>query len=297
VSRRRLASAIALVLLPLLGRHAGAAEGACDVYADRAIRTGRTPRGLSELSGMAASRRHPGIYWAHNDSGHELTLFAIRETGAIVATFAVRNVTASDPEDIAVGPCAANDARSCVYLADTGDNLRSRSRVQIIRMIEPPAPKSGVLVGEAFPFTYPDGAWDTEALLIDPKTAEAIVITKNILSLGRIFRVPLDRNARPAKAIPLGAPASPPLFDALTTAASVHPGGERILLRTYRSVWEFRRPGAQRLFDVLRTTPIEVPGGNSHLQGEAVTYTADGMGYLLAGEGDETPIVRFDCRR
>ena len=297
MSRTRLGSVVTLVLLPLLGRLAGAADGACDAYSDRAIHTGTTPRALSELSGMAASRRHPGIYWAHNDSGHELTLFAIRETGAIVARFAVRGVRASDPEDVAVGPCAANDSRTCVYLSDTGDNLRSRTQVQIIRMIEPPALKTGVLVGESFPFTYPDGAYDTEALLIDPRTAEAIVITKNIISLGQAFRVQLDRNARPAKAIPLGAMAAPPSFDALTTAASVHPSGTRILLRTYRSVWEFRRPGAERLIDVLRAQPIEVPGGNTHLQGEAVTYTADGRGYLLAGEGADTAIVRFDCRR
>jgi len=194
-------------------------------------------------------------------------------------------------------PCAANDRRTCVYLADTGDNLRSRSRVQIVRVIEPATLRSGVLVGESFPFTYPDGYYDTEALLIDPRTAEAIVITKNIISLGQAFRVQLDRNARPTKAIPLGALASPPGFDVLTTAASVHPSGTRILLRTYRTVWEFRLPGATRLTDVLRTKPIEVPGGNTHLQGEAVTYTADGRSYLLAGEGEDTAIVRFDCRR
>ena len=158
-------------------------------------------------------------------------------------------------------------------------------------------PKTGVLVGESFPFTYPDGAYDTEALMIDPHTAEAIVITKNIISLGQAFRLQLDRNARPAKAIPLGALASPPSFDALTTSASVHPSGTRILLRTYRTVWEFRRPGAAHLADVLRAKPIEVPGGNTHLQGEAVTYTADGMSYGLAGEGADTAIVRFDCRR
>src|SRR4029079_17156319 len=94
---------------------------------------------------------HLVLCWAQIDTGRELTLFAIRETGAIVATFAVRNVTSSDPEDVAVGPCAANDARSCVYLADTGDTLCSRTRVQIIRVLEPPTLKSGVLVGEAFP--------------------------------------------------------------------------------------------------------------------------------------------------
>ena len=83
----------------------------------------------------------------------------------------------------------------------------------------------------------------------------------------------------------------------LTTAASVHPSGTRILLRTYRTVWEYRRPDAAHLADVLKAQPIAVPGGDTHLQGEAVTYTADGMSYLLAGEGDETAIVRFDCAR
>jgi hypothetical protein len=296
VSRTRLGFAIALVVLALHGHPARAGVGTCDVYADGAIHTGQTPHELPELSGMAASRRHPGIYWAHNDSGHELVLFAIRETGKVVATFVVHGVHAIDPEDVAVGPCAANDVRPCVYLADTGDNLRSRPQAQIIRVIEPTTLKGGALVGESFPFTYPDGAYDTEALLIDPRTAEAIVITKNIISLGQAFRVQLDRNVRPSKAIPLGALGAPPGFDALTTAASVHPSGTRILLRTYRTVWEFRRPGAEHLADVLRTKPIEVPGGDTHLQGEAVTYTADGMSYLLAGEGDDTAIVRFDCR-
>jgi hypothetical protein len=298
--RRRLGLAIALVLPivpPLLARPATGADGACDVYSDRAVFTGRTPRALDELSGMVASRRHPGIYWTHNDSGHEPTLFAIRETGAIVARFAIRGVQTSDPEDVAIGPCAPDDRRQCVYLADTGDNLRSRTRVQVIRVVEPERLKSGVLIGDAFPFAYPDGAYDTEALLIDPRTAEALVITKGITSLGQAFRVQLDRNVRPTHAIPLGALASPPGFDALTTAASVHPSGTRILLRTYRTVWEFRRPGAARLADVLRSPPIEVPGGNAHLQGEAVTYTADGTGYVIAGEGADTAIVRFDCRR
>jgi hypothetical protein len=168
--------------------------------------------------------------------------------------------------------------------------------VQVIRVREPERLKSGVLVGDAFPFTYPDGAYDTEALLIDPRTAEANVITKGIMSLGQAFRVELDRNVRPTHAIPLGALAAPPSFDALTTSASVHPSGTRILLRTYRTVWEFRRPGAERLMDVLRARPIEVPGGNTHLQGEAVTYTADGTSYLLAGEGADTAIVRYDCK-
>ena len=48
------------------------------------------PKVLDELSGIAASRRHPGIWWAHNDSNNVGTLYAIDETGTVRATFPLR---------------------------------------------------------------------------------------------------------------------------------------------------------------------------------------------------------------
>ena len=33
---------------------------------------------IREASGIAASRRHPGIFWVHNDSGNPPSLFAVR---------------------------------------------------------------------------------------------------------------------------------------------------------------------------------------------------------------------------
>ena len=40
----------------------------------------QTDAQLDELSGLAASHAHPGIYWANNDSGNGAALFAIRPT-------------------------------------------------------------------------------------------------------------------------------------------------------------------------------------------------------------------------
>lgn len=290
---RRLALGLGLVLL-LVPRSDGA-EG-CTTYAERLVDAGRTPRALDELSGLVASRRHPGIYWAHNDSGHDLTLYAIRATGQVEAMFPLLNVDAIDPEDIGVGPCARNDRQTCLYVADTGDNLRSRSRVQLLRVIEPDTLRSRRLIAEAFPFTYPDGTHDAEALLIDPRTGEAYVVTKSIMSLGHAYRVEIDGRGRPVRAVSVGPITAATGFDALVTAASVHPSGTRVLLRTYRGVWEFRRPGAQGLAEVLRAVPQAVPGGARHLQGEAVAYTAEGIAYLLGGEGDGTPLLRVDCQ-
>ncbi len=288
---------LALLLAGLAVPRADGAPGGCETYDDRPIETGHTPAALPELSGLAASRRHPGIYWAHNDSGNAFVLYALRESGTVVASFTILGVTAVDPEDVGVGPCARSARRTCIFVADTGDNLRSRSRVQIVRVIEPDDLRSGPLIAQAFPFTYPDGAHDAEALLIDPRTAEAYVVTKSIMSLGDAYRVELTDGARTARAVHVASLSPTSGFDALVTAGSVHPSGTRLLLRTYRGAWELRRPDAPSLAEVLRTgTPHAVPSIRV-LQGEAIAYTADGMGYLLGGEGDETPLARVGCRR
>jgi hypothetical protein len=285
-------SALALVLLGLMGR--ALAEPGCETYAE-AIVTGRAPRVLPELSGLAASQRHRGVAWALNDSGHDLMLYALHEDGSVVGTFRVFGVEAKDAEDLALGPCAPRDDRTCLYVADTGDNRRARTHPQVIRVREPATLRSGPLIGDAFRFTYPDGPHDAEALLVDPRTAEVYVVTKAITSLGDTYRVDVHGTPRRELAEHVMTLAVPSGFDALVTGGSVHPSGTRILLRTYRSLWEFRRPGARSLGDVLRASPRAVPTAR-HLQGEAVTYTADGERYLLGGEGTAAAIVRVDCK-
>jgi hypothetical protein len=292
---RRIACALAVVLAIPGAARASAASGACDIYAPDPVETGHTPRLVAELSGFVASRRHPGIFWAHNDSGHELVLYALRDDGRVVASFPVLDVNGVDPEDVAIGPCAPREVRTCLYVADTGDNLRSRAQAQVIRVLEPVVLRSGPLVGEAFPFTYPDGAHDAEGILVDPRSADVLVVTKALLSLGDVYRVDVHGKPRRVRAVHVATLSIPNAFDALVTGAAVHPGGTRVLLRTYRGVWEFRRPGATDLVDVLRAPPRDVPAA-MQLQGEAVSYTADGTGYLLGSEGEGAPLFRVDCR-
>jgi len=292
VSLRRRASAL-LFVLAQCASVVQAADVGCARYADDTIVTGRVPAVLPELSGLAASRRHPGIYWGHNDSGHELRLHAIRDTGALVATFTILGATASDPEDVAVGPCMPGDARTCIFLADTGNNLRARTDVKLLRVVEPEQLRSGPLVADAVTFRYPSGAHDAETLLVDPRSGELFVVTKSLLSLGDAYRVPWTRKPG-LRATHVAALRIPDGWDLLATAGSVHPSGTRVLLRTYRGVWEYRQPGARSLADVLRATPRAVPAGHQ-LQGEAITYTADGRGYLLGAEGGSSSLERVDC--
>src|SRR5215468_8138892 len=56
---------------------------------------------ISESSGLVASRKHPGVYWTHNDSGNPAVIFAITHEGKFVAEFPVAAKN-NDWEDIAI---------------------------------------------------------------------------------------------------------------------------------------------------------------------------------------------------
>jgi hypothetical protein len=290
----RQAAFVASILVALTAVPADARDDDCPTYSDRLVETGRTPVVLPELSGLAANQQHRGIYWAHNDSGNAFALYAMRDDGAVVATFPLRGAKRTDPEDVGVGPCGPTDRRTCIYIADTGDNLRTRPEVQLVRVVEPTTVRTRALAAEAIPFTYPDGAHDAEAVLVDPRTGAVYVVTKSIVSLGDLYRVDVEKPP-PRRAVHVASLHTGGAFDALVTAGSVHPSGTRVLLRTYGSVWEYRRPDARTIADVLRSEPRSVPTARQVL-GEAAAYAADGRRYVLGGEGVGRTLFRVECR-
>jgi hypothetical protein len=291
---RVLALLVLIWAAPAEHAHARPVPEPCPQYVARPERTGSVPAVLYELSGFAASQVHPGIFWAHNDSGNAPELYALRPDGTIAATFTLRGATLRDPEDIAVGPCTAGEDRSCIYLADTGDNGGRRRSVQILKMEEPEHLANGPLVPVILPFRYADGPADAEAVVVDPATARVFVITKSLLSLGAVYRIDDLGGREGGLAVRVRTLRAPREFDAPTTAAAVHPSGTRLLLRSYTRVWELRSPGARAFEDVLDAEPVAVPEAPQP-QGEALSYTRDGRGYLLAGEGINSPIHRVRC--
>ena len=84
----------------------------------------RSPR-LSESSGVAVSRRHPGILWTHNDSGDSAAFYATNHSGDLLGTYDVPGAAAHDWEDMTLGPCQ-HVPGTCLFFADTGDNSEQR---------------------------------------------------------------------------------------------------------------------------------------------------------------------------
>src|SRR5262245_58975300 len=125
-------------------------------------------RVIPEASGIVKSRRFPGIFWVHNDSGNPPGLFAIRSDGAIIRQFrlAVPNI---DWEDIAI------DDQGHLYLGDIGNN-GGLLPVRVIYRIDEPDPSSppaGPLTAAATVlYALPrSNRFDAEGLIYDRGTA------------------------------------------------------------------------------------------------------------------------------
>src|SRR5437867_6651927 len=67
---------------------------------------------LPEASGVAVSRRSPGVLWEINDSGQPL-LFALDPSGAVKGRVRVTGAAVEDWEDLEVGRCPGG---SCIYV-------------------------------------------------------------------------------------------------------------------------------------------------------------------------------------
>jgi hypothetical protein len=240
---------------------------------------------LTEISGMAASRAHPGIVWVHNDSDAAPVLWALDSAGATVATLELAGAEAFDWEAASLGPGPGGDY---LYIADTGDNLLARPYGVLYRVPEPADPAGAQQAqAETLRVTYPDRPRDVEAMFVDPATGDAYLIAKVLLGPAPVYRVPAEAweageaTAERVATLDLG------LLPA--TAADLSDDGRVLAVRTYAAVLLLARPPGTPLEAIFGAHPCRAPAP-PEAQGEAITW--DGGGYLTIGEGSAAPVYR-----
>lgn len=238
---------------------------------------------LTESSGVAASRAHPGLLWTHNDAGHGPELYATDSTGRALGRWTVTGAASVDWEDIALGPCPAG---TCLVIGDVGDNREGRTSVTLYRFPEPDptVPGGGTAPVEALVIRYPDRPRDVEALMADPGGGIWL------LSKGRsdgifLYHVPAGAwTAGQVTALAVGALPIPHdlAFGHAVTGAALTPDGRRAVVRTYRDLYFFSRTADGTL------TPLPGPNrcdiGGLEAQGEAVDWWDDST-LVLTSEG------------
>lgn len=225
------------------------------------------PRRLDEASGLAISRRQPGLLWTHNDSGGKPVVYGLRPGQGVVAELRLRGAPVTDWEDLAAGPCPWDDAKPCIYVADIGDNLRIRSSV-IVLVFEEPSPRELALpkpTGRGKPARRLDMAWSAVRLSYPGGTrnSEALTVTDG----GDVILVQKDPSAEARVAV-FRAPKS-----VFLAGLSAGKAGESVLLR----------PDGRLLLPHggFVTAAAWLPGGELIVRtnGEALFYERQGDGW------------------
>lgn len=245
------------------------------------------PRRLAETSGVAVSRTQPGVLWTHNDDGS--LLVAIDARGHVLGQWNVRPEL-GDWEDIELAACGPD--RSCLYLADTGDNeeRRANGSARILRVTEPAVHAAGgerTLDAEVFPLRLPEGPRDIEALFVLPGE-RAYLVTKGRRAPVTVYRypAPLRSDTVTLEEVQRLGDGPEPLLSQVTGAsasAQSSADGTLVAIRTYQSLQFYRAaPRADTL--------VAVPDGFvslrtlEEIQGEGVGLGPDGL-VVLTSEG------------
>jgi hypothetical protein len=265
-----------------------------------------TSPAITEASGNVASRTQPGVWWVHNDSGDQATVYAIDEGGELLRTVTLSGATAQDWEDVAIGPGAAPGDPDRLYVGDIGDNAMLRDKVDdarpsltVYRLEEPTVgPGSGTATArtkvtpDTLTLVYPDGPHDAEAMLVDPIDGDLLVVTKDWGRTGesQVYRAPAD--AEDGSATTLEHVGTVPLEPGtLVTGADVSPDGTVVALRSYGAVELYPRPAGAPLWHAFEESPCAGPVPPEQ-QGESIGFAADGASYTTLSEGPQPVLHR-----
>ncbi len=265
--------------------------------------------GLTETSGLVASETHPGVLWAHNDSGSEPGLYALTTEGGDLGFYPLPSPETNDIEDIAL-----YDGR--LYLADSGNNARRRSSMRIIVVDEPvPGEPTSLTATSVLTLRYPGEPEDVEAVLVDPVQRRLVALTKQVgeaVQTGeatRIYDADLDvvdeqiltlTGTIDLRSLAEQAPATSPARTSavlspgtnVATGIDISASGRTIALRTYATTWIFDRNADETITDALQSTPCEGPF-RLELQGEAIALLpgdGEAIRFVTTSEGTYSPL-------
>ncbi|MEU2059633.1 WD40 repeat domain-containing protein [Streptomyces sp. NPDC013455] len=256
---------------------ASAAASAADGAGDQGF-TIKDPR-ITESSGLAASRQHPGVYWTHNDSDDGPYLYAVDSaTGKTVARITLRGIgSPRDVEAVSIGP------HNEIYVGDIGDNFGGKwPYVWVYRLPEPKNLTDQTVTATQYVVKYADGPRDAESLLVHPKTGRVYIVDKQEDG-GHLYEGPATLSTSGANVFrPVAA------VDLWATDAAFSPDGEHLAVRGYFGGIHYDWNGGR----IKREGTLEVPLQG---QGESVSYSADGTRLMFGSEGADSAVRAVDA--
>lgn len=264
-------AALTLLASVMMALPAPAASADDSATSDASVLCRFDDKRLAEISGLALSNRHEGIIWAHSDSGGGPRIYALDiATCEVEAVLTMRGVPARDMEAMAAGVNAIGER--VLWVGDIGDNTGDRSSVSLYEVKEPSTLESRSVSATRYRVKY-SRPQDAEALVADPSTQRLWIITKGLLG-GSVWQLPVP--FRPGPTIRLDKVGDEEGF---VTDAAMAPDGSMYVVRDYTEARVYRGQPPGRL--VAR---LPLP---EQVQGEAVTWAADGRSLIVASESDD----------
>lgn len=265
-----------------------------------------------EASGLAASRRTPGLLWTHDDSGGQPEVYAFEPGGRLRGVLRLEGVKAEDWEDLAA---AEFDGKAWLIVADTGDNNAKRAHTWIHIVAEPaadrlsPSKPARERPSASLKLTYPDGPRDCESLAVDVRERAIYLLSKRD-PVPRLYRVDIPNPLRDSEITArfigeVGRLPQPTAAQKLVrgylgehrawpTAMDFSADGSAAVVLTYGHVLLFPRKDGETWGSAFAREPVLLPPHNL-TQAEATCFSADGRAVYVASEKTRN-LLRYDLR-
>ncbi len=261
---------------------------------------------IKESSGIAVSKCQENVLWTHNDSGDGPFVFAMDQNGKDLGKWKVANAENVDWEDIATFKDVSG--KCFVYVGDTGNgNKNPREEHRIYRFAEPVISEadrsqvkkepSATEPAEVLVFSYPDARQDAETLLIQPKTGDVYVVTKDRRKAAGVYKLGSAFGPQVVKAERISDLTVPAIPNGFLTGGDIAPDGRHLIICDYFAAYEFTLPEGNKEFDEIWKQKSAVVDLGDRKQGEAIGYSADGNSIFATSEGKNQPLLEARRRQ
>ena len=253
-------------------------------------------KAIHESSGLACSRRMPGMFWTHNDAGNAARLYLLNSKGEDLGVCEVSGARARDWEDMASFTIGR---KSYLLIDDVGDN-HLKADVHVLYLVEEPPinpqrglTARGVPVLSTIHYRYEDGRHNCESMAVDPVGKTILVVSKEGGGECYVYTLPWPR-AKPQG--PVVAKKIATLKIPTTTAMDISPDGRRAVVLTYGNAYEYKR-GPDEDWAAAFSRPPRVLSMPRRAQGETICYGPDGKTLYLTSEKLPTPLWQVPVKK
>ena len=226
---------------------------------------------INEASGIADSKKNPGVLWVEEDSGNPTQLQVLGHDGIVKKQIFIKGVENRDWEDICL-----SDGK--IYIGDIGDNAQVYTEYCFYCFNEPLMDEDTIQSAQRIRFNYADGARDAEAFFVDPGTKDIFIITKRD-NPSRVYKINYPYSIGTVNIAEQVAT----LTYSGVVGAAISPDGKEIITKTYIGLQHFTRNANQTITEVFKSK-FTALAYKSEPQGEAVGFAINGSGFFTLSE-------------